>query len=322
MNGRTLIADDDAANRTLMGEILRGGGYQVNMANDGQAALEQFTHTQPDLVLLDFTMPRVRGLKVCSRLKSNPDSRLVPVMLMTGRADAEDRVQGLAVGADAFLVKPFEPRELLAWVHSRLALKSYTAELEPVEDVIFTLSRAVEAKDPYTVGHCERLSAYSVQLGQRIGLPADQITSLKRAGIVHDIGKIAVPDFILLKTGPLNSDEWKIMRGHPVFGAHICGSLKSFRSVCPIIRHHHEKLDGSGYPDGIRGTKLPLTARILQIADIYDALTTKRSYKIARSTHEAFEIMEREVKRGWWDPEVFKEFKHMLADERENQGGT
>jgi putative two-component system response regulator len=313
MNGKILIVDDDADNRNLMSEFLSLHCYETVMAGDGQTALEQFERSDPDLVLLDVVMPLLGGLEVCSRLKADPRSRLTPVVLVTGLSATEDRVRGLEVGADDFLTKPLDPSELLARVRSLVSLKSYTDELERVEGVIFALSRIVEGKDPYTVGHCERLSSYSVRLARRIGLPADQITSLERAGIVHDIGKIAVPDSILLKTGPLTGDEWKIMREHPINGEHICMPLKSFRCVHPIIRHHHEKLDGSGYPDGIKGTEIPLTARVLQIVDVYDALTTERPYKRALSINESFEIMEAEVKKGWWDPDVFKEFRDMVS---------
>lgn len=313
MNGKILIVDDDADNRNLMGEFLSLHGYETVMAADGQAALEQFDQSEPDLVLLDVVMPLLGGLEVCSRLKADSRSRLTPVVLVTGLSATEDRVRGLEVGADDFLTKPLDPSELLARVRSLVSLKSYTDELERVEGVIFALSRIVEGKDPYTVGHCERLSSYSVRLAHRIGLPADQITSLERAGIVHDIGKIAVPDSILLKAGPLTCDEWKIMREHPVNGEHICMPLKSFRCVHPIIRHHHEKLDGSGYPDGIKGAEIPLTARVLQIVDVFDALTTERPYKRAMSINEAFEVMEAEVKKGWWDPDLFKEFKDMVS---------
>lgn len=320
MNGKILIVDDDADNRNLMGEFLRLHGYETIMAGDGQTALDEFSRSEPDLVLLDVVMPSVGGLEVCSRLKADPASRLTPVVLVTGLSATEDRIRGLEVGADDFLTKPLDQSELLARVRSLVSLKSYTDELERVEGVIFALSRVVEGKDPYTVGHCERLSAYSVRLAHRIGLSADQTTSLERAGIVHDIGKIAVPDSILLKAGPLTCDEWKIMREHPINGAHICMPLKSFRCVHPIIRHHHEKLDGSGYPDGIKGSKIPVTARVLQIVDVYDALTTERPYKRALSVNQSFEIMEAEVKKGWWDPDVFKEFRDMVSEPLSGKG--
>jgi putative two-component system response regulator len=166
--------------------------------------------------------------------------------------------------------------ELLARVRSLLTLKHRTDELERAESVLFSLARSIEGKDPYTHGHCERLSDYSARLGEHLGLAEDEITALRRAGVVHDIGKVAVPDAILLKPSRLTEEEWKLIKEHPVVGERICAPLKSFRLVLPIIRHHHEKLDGTGYPDGLRGEAIPITARVLQIVDVYDALTTER----------------------------------------------
>lgn len=175
------------------------------------------------------------------------------------------------------------------------------------------MAQSIEAKDPCTHGHCERLSEYSARLGKRIGLGDDQIVALRRAGVVHDIGKVAVPDSILLKPDKLTEPEWMIMREHPITGEKICRPLKSFHLVLPIIRHHHEKLNGTGYPDGLKGDKIPLTARVLQIVDVYDALTTKRPYKKEFSAAEAFTIMEHEVKCGWWDRDLFEQFQQGIT---------
>jgi putative two-component system response regulator len=196
-------------------------------------------------------------------------------------------------------------------VGSLLKLKQRTDELERAESVLFSLARSIEGKDPYTHGHCERLAEYSARLGGQLGLPEDQITALHRAGVVHDVGKIGVPDAILLKPGPLTPDEWTIMREHSVIGERICAPLKSFRLVLPIIRHHHEKFDGSGYPDGLRGENIPVTARVLQIVDVYDALTTIRPYKPAFSITDALQTMKLEVAKGWWDPHIFDQFEQL-----------
>ncbi len=313
MAGKILVVDDDAANRELLQETLIAEGMEVVTAPDGRSSLEEFARLKPDLVLLDVNMPFLDGFEVCRRLKSNPETRLTPVVLVTGLTGREDRVRGIKSGADGFLSKPVDQSELLAHVRSLLSLKAPTDELERAEVVLFALARCIEGKDPNTEGHCERLSGYSVQLGKEIGLPDDQLVALRRAGIVHDIGKVAVPETILLKPGRLTPEEFLVMQHHPVLGERICAPLKSFRLVLPIIRHHHEKLDGSGYPDRLKGEEIPLTARVLQIVDVYDALTTERPYKSAFASVKALEIMEDEVNKGWWDSRIFGEFKRLVA---------
>jgi len=273
-----------------------------------------FESVRPDMVLLDVMMPHPHGFEVCQQIKSNKDTCLTPVILVTALSNTEDRVRGITAGADDFLTKPVDRSELLARVRSLLKFKAHTDELERAETVLFALARSIEGKDPYTQDHCARLSDYASCLGERLRLSSDQLTALHRAGIVHDIGKVAVPDAILLKPSRLTEEEWTIMRQHPVVGERICAPLKSFRLVLPIIRHHHEKLDGTGYPDGLKGEKIPITARILQIVDVYDALTTARPYKRALSSVEALEIMAQEVRRGWWDMNVFSEFEKLIAE--------
>ncbi len=307
-----LIVDDQPADRVLLEELLQGQGFATKSAPDGEEALDTFGSIEPDLVLLDAMMPRLDGYDVCRRLKGNPRWRLTPVVLVTSMSDTQDRVRALQAGADDILGKPVDRGELLARVRSLLNLKAYTDELERAESVLCALALSIEGKDPYTEGHCERLSNYSVELGRRIGLSEEQLTALNRGGIVHDIGKVAVPDVILLKPGKLNPEEMRIIREHPVVGERICAPLKSFRTVLPIIRHHHEKLDGTGYPDGLKGDAIPLEARVLQIVDVYDALTTVRPYKPAFSREQALEVMEQEVKRGWWDADLFREFQRMV----------
>jgi putative two-component system response regulator len=313
MAGKILVVDDDEANRELLQEFLMAEGLEVATAPDGRSSLEEFARTKPDLVLLDVNMPLVDGFEVCRRLKSNSETRLTPVVLVTALSATQDRVRGIQAGADGFLTKPVDHSELAAQVRSLLSLKAYTDELERAESVLFALARTIEGKDPCTEGHCERLQDYAAGLGQRIGLPEEQITALRRAGIVHDIGKVAVPDAILLKPSRLTAEEFRIVQQHPVVGERICAPLKSFRVLLPIIRHHHEKLNGSGYPDGLKGDAIPITARVLQIVDVYDALTTQRPYKQALSTAEALGIMEQEICKGWWDPGIFQEFCRMAA---------
>ena len=312
--GIILVADDNEANRELLSDLLSAEGYCVVCASDGKQALVRVESEPIDVALLDVVMPRPTGFEVCQAMKSKPKTRLIPVILLTSLNSESDRITGIMCGADDFLSKPFNKHELLARVHSLLRLKRFTDELDNAETVLFSLALSIEAKDPYTEGHCDRLSKYSVALAERMGLAADLQVVLRRAGVVHDIGKVAVPDQILLKPGPLTQDEWNVMKQHPVVGERICAPLKSFRHVLPVIRSHHEKLDGSGYPDGLKGDEIPLTAQIMQTVDIYDALTTARPYRKALSPKEAFAILNSEAKKGWWNAELIDLLEGLVLD--------
>jgi putative two-component system response regulator len=306
------VADDNEANRELLSTLLSAEGYQVVCAATGQQALEHVNSGSIDLALLDVVMPRPTGFEVCQAMKSKPETRLIPVVLLTSLNSDSDRIHGIMCGADDFLTKPVNKHELLARVHSLLRLKQFTDELDNAETVLFSLALSIEAKDPYTEGHCDRLSKYSVALAEKLGLPDHLRVALRRGGLIHDIGKLAVPEHILLKPGPLTPEERKIMEQHTLEGERICAPLRSFRNVLPIIRHHHEKQDGSGYPDGLKGEQIPLTARILQVTDIYDALTTDRPYRKALPVEKALAIMREEVKRGWWDGSILDEFEAVV----------
>ena len=278
MKGKILVVDDDLAARELLRELLTAQGFSVFTARDGQAAVELFPLFQPDLILLDVQMPDLNGFEVCRELKHKPHTRLTPVVLVTGLSETEDRIQGLEAGADDFLTKPVDRSELLSRVRSLIKLKQYTDELDRAEAVLFALALSIEARDPATAGHCDRLSDHSIRLGEHLGISEDHLTASRKGGMVHDIGKIAVPDAILLKPGSLTPEEWQVGREHPVIGERICAPLKSFSLALPIIRHHDERWDA-------------LTARILQVVDIYDALTTDRPYRPALSQKEALNMI-------------------------------
>jgi putative two-component system response regulator len=312
--GTILVADDNEANRELVAALLTAEGYQVVCVADGMEAQQAIESGSIDLALLDVVMPRPSGFDLCQAMKARPETRLVPVILLTSLKSDADRIHGIMCGADDFLNKPVNKHELLARVHALLRLKQFTDELDNAETVLFSLALSIEAKDPYTEGHCDRLSKYSVALGEKLGLPQELRVALRRGGLVHDIGKLSVPEHILLKPGPLTPEERKIMEQHTVIGERICAPLRSFRHVLPIIRHHHEKQDGSGYPDGLKGEHVPLTARILQVTDIYDALITDRPYRKALSPDKAFAIMREEVKRNWWDGSIVDELEALVTE--------
>jgi cyclic di-GMP phosphodiesterase len=306
---RVLVADDSEANRELLLELLTSEGYYVVLAANGSEALEQLRSGSIDLALLDVVMPRPTGFEICQSMKSSAKTRLIPLVLLTSLNSEGDKIRGIMCGADEFLSKPVNKHELLARVYSLLRLKQFTDELDNAESVLFSLALTIEAKDPYTEGHCDRLSKFSVALAEKLGLPDELLIALRRGGSIHDIGKLAVPERILLKPGPLDQEERHIMEQHTIIGERICAPLRSFRNVLPIIRHHHERWDGSGYPDGLKREAIPLTARILQITDVYDALTTDRPYRQALPVPEALAIMHAEARRGWWDEPLLNEFE-------------
>lgn len=314
-SARVLVADDQPTVRAALTRILERQGLEVVQAHDGPSALAAARAMAPDLVLLDVSMPGCNGYEVCRQLKSDNRTALMPVVLVTGDDSVEDRIKGAEVGADDFFGKPFEVPVLTARVHAALRQKSLTDGLEASEAVMFTLARVVEARDADTEGHCSRLSALAERLGERIGLPVAQRIALRRAGVVHDIGKIVVPDAVLLKRGPLTESEWTLMRSHAAAGERICSPLRSFQDILPIIRHHHERQDGSGYPDGLAAADIPIAARVLQVADVFDALTMARPYKPPIPPLKTLAIMDSEVRRGWWDPQVFAAFDQMIREE-------
>jgi putative two-component system response regulator len=313
---RILVVDDNPGIATLMSQLLAMRGYEVVTAADAQQAEAEVKRRAPDLILSDVRMPGKSGYEFCRDLKSDPATRLIPFVLITGLTDSSDKVRGIEAGADDFLNKPVLAEELIARVKSLLRVKEFTDELETADSVLCTLGLIVEGRDPYTEGHCERLAAQAVDLGRQLGLDEDSIQALQRGGYLHDLGKIAVPDAVLKKGSNLTLPEWEIMKRHPVTGENICKPLKSLRLVLPIIRHHHEHANGSGYPDGLGAGEIPLLPRVLQVVDVYDALCTARPYKPALSHEQAAQTMREEARQGLWDAELVDEFFAMLAAKR------
>jgi putative two-component system response regulator len=302
LTGTILVVDDEDGLRRLLDRMLSADGHVVITVADGDEALAVVRGALPDIIVMDVRMPGSDGFETCRKLKGNPLTRLVPVVLMTGMSDREDRMRAIEAGADDFLRKPIDIPELRARVRSLIRLKRYTDELDSAEEVIISLALTVEARDPHTDGHCQRLASYGVSVGRRMGLSDTELLAVHRGGYLHDIGKVAIPDAILLKTGPLSQEEQTLMRQHPIVGDRLCGRLRVLSQVRPIVRHHHERWDGSGYPDGLRGDAIPLLAQIVAAVDVYDALTTDRSYKPAWSVARALAELVRQAHGGLWRP--------------------
>jgi putative two-component system response regulator len=307
-----LIVDDIDLNRRLMRAMLKTANYKILDAKRPSAALTILEHEKVDLIIVDLVMPEMSGPDFCRLLKHDRKTQLIPILMATSVQGVENEVVGLESGADEFLIKPLQPTVVRTRIRSMLRNKALIDSLEEAETILFALAQSVEHRDKYTGQHCERLAAYSIALGQALGLPRPDQLSLYRGGFLHDIGKISIPDAILFKRGLLTDEEWQTMRLHTLRGEEICSPMKTLAPVLPIIRSHHERWDGTGYPDGIAGEKIPLLARIMQIADIYDALTTARPYKPAFSHQHAIEIMLEEARRGWRDPELVPLFADIM----------
>lgn len=284
---RVLVADDSESIRALFQKMLTTDGHHVISVPDGMAALDAVRRHRPDVVLLDVGMPGVDGIEVCRQLKSDSATHLTPVVLVTGLSGLSDRIRGIEAGADDFLSKPVHPHELRARVTSLSRMKHLTDALDSAEAAFMALAMTIEARDPTTNGHCERLAAHAVGLGKTLGLPPEDLEALHRGGYLHDVGKVGVPDSVLLKAGKLTPEEFALMKKHPDIGDMLCAPLQSLQEVRPIIRGHHERLNGSGYPQGLRGDAVPLLAQIVGIVDVYDALTSNRPYRKALSGDEA-----------------------------------
>jgi putative two-component system response regulator len=302
-----LIVEDDAANRVLLGRRLARAGYDSFAVGTGPEGLQAALEKEPDLLLLDVELPGMDGFAICRALRADPRTVALPIILLTGRTSRSDVVTGLDAGADDFLRKPYDEAELMARVRSVLRLSAAMIEVAGAHGVMAALANAVEAKDATTEVHCERLASLAHQLGTAAGLDPTDLRAVVFGAMLHDVGKIGVSDAILTKPGPLTPDEWTEMRRHPVIGERICLPLASSASFGPIVRHHHERWDGKGYPDGLRGDAIPLGARIVGVVDAFDAIVHPRPYRAARSTEAALTELHNERGRQF-DPALVEVF--------------
>ena len=311
---RILIADNRRRHSARLERALIADGHVVTTAHDGVEALEAVAALFPDMVIMEVEMPSLDGLALCTRLKNDALTRLLPVVLMSRAGDHMLKVRALEAGADDFVFEPLRIAELRARVRSLTRLKRYTDDLDSAESMLFTLARTIEARDALTGGHCERLAERASRLGEALGLDVEQCVALRRGGFLHDLGKIAIPDAVLLKTGLLTAAEFEVMKQHTVIGDTLCGGLRGLRLVRPIIRHHHERFDGSGYPDGLSGDDIPLLAQVMHVVDVFDALTTARLYREALPPNAAIECLREEAARGWHRSDLVEAFIAQYSD--------
>jgi putative two-component system response regulator len=305
---KILVVDDTIATRKMLADLLQRDGYDALEACTGHEALDLVYQYDPDLILLDVVMPEMNGYEVCRLLKQDDNTRLIPVILLTSLEDKAARIQGIEAGADDFLIKPFDQMELSARVRSLVRQKRLNQDLDHAEKVLFSIARTVESRDPNTGDHCERLVQRGQSFGEFLGLSRTEVRDLMWGGYLHDIGKVGIPDAILLKPGRFTPEEFEAMKEHTVIGENICKPLRTMRGVLPIIRHHHERWDGSGYPDRLQGNEIPLLAQVFQLIDIYDALVSERPYKKPMPLQEALVLMQEETDKGWRNPALMRQF--------------
>jgi putative two-component system response regulator len=315
--GTVLIADDEPQNVELVTALMNRLGYLVLTASNGPDALHAVRIELPDVVVLDVNMPGIDGIEVCRAIKEGPETWLTSVVLLTGLSDIDDRVRGLDAGADDFLTKPFVFAELSARVRALMHAKKRVDTLDSAESIILSLGLAIEARDPGTRGHCERLAEYGSAMGNHLGLAPADCATLYKGGFLHDVGKVGIPDAILLKTGPLTATEREIIERHTLIGDTLCAEFRSLGEVRAIVRHHHERLDGSGYPDRLAGARIPGLAQIINIVDAYDAMTSDRPYRAALPQEHSFAELRAEADRGWKDRALVNEFIAMLGQRQE-----
>lgn len=289
---RILIVDDEVRLRDELKILLQHSGYDVEIAVNGKEALRQIHTNPPDLVITDITIRYVSGFQLCRMIKESPETKHIPVILVTGLQRPEDKIKGIEAGANDFVGKPFDQMELRTRVDSVLRLKRLHAQLESIDEIIMAFARTIDARDPYTRGHSERVGKYGIKFGAALGMDRRHQELLFKGAILHDIGKIGVRDSVLLKRGKLTDDEYAEIKKHPAIGLNICAPLKSSRSMLNIVAYHHERMDGKGYPFGLMGEEIPVEARIIAVCDCFDALTSARPYRDALSIEESVDILE------------------------------
>ncbi len=306
-----LVVEDDPAMLVALRDILEGAGYKVSTAANGEAALDVLGSEEPSLILSDISMPVMDGIELFNKVRKRPNGTAIPFIFLTARGTREDIFAGKSLGADDYITKPVTSQELLAAVQARLNRTDelMLAQLKAAYKAsLLALANAIEARDHYTRDHVERVSSYAQALAEQLGWDPNRIAALEFGAILHDIGKIAVREAILCKTGPLKRDEWREMREHPQVGARMIEGIPYLASAIPVVMYHHERWDGSGYPDGLEGNAIPLEARLLAVVDTFDAMTSDRPYRQALPALVAYETILSEAGR-LFDPDMVAAFR-------------
>lgn len=312
---KVLMVDDDAAHRRLARATLASPKYEVAEAENGRQAMERLHGEDFDAVLLDCRMPEMDGPAVLRFIRETLNDPLLPVLMVTAHSGGNDDVsRAFALGANDFVRKPYDPMELMARVDAAVTHKRLTDQLEDAESILFAQARMAEARDHYTGDHIARVARNALIFGSALGLSTAELQALRRGAVLHDIGKLGIPDAVLLKPGKLNAEEWNVMKNHTVIGAYLVSGMRRMRPAAEIIRSHHERWDGSGYPDGLRGEAIPLLARVFQLVDIHDALASERPYKAALSAMEVARVLAEESNLGWRDPQLTDAFLNLLLN--------
>jgi putative two-component system response regulator len=318
--GRIFVVDDDPEIRRLLRALLAAAGYEVEEFGSGVPALERLHSNPPDLVLLDLQLPDLSGHRILEEIRLDPATRLLPVIMLTGHATLEEKLRATREGVTDFLAKPVAIEELLPRVRSLVQMKHFADEHEHVERVLLTLATLIDTRDPFTAGHGGRVAEYADRIGQRLGMDPEARSHMRRGALFLDIGKIVIPDAVLHKTAALTPEERASIEEHSRVGYELLAPLKTMSRMLPILRSHHEKLDGSGYPDRLSGDQISLPVRIATVSDVFDALTTDRAYRVALKAPTAFEILQEGVAKAWWDPNVVRELS-AAVDEMGVLGG-
>lgn len=320
--GKILIVDDDHYSLIIVKEMLLPEGYTILEADSNTTVIKQITDHDPDLILLDLMMPHLDSLELCKSLKQDTRTCLIPIIFMSVNSDRRSRLKCIEAGAVDLLSKPLDSCELSTRVKSLIEQKRLNENASQKEQVLFALVKAIESRHSSGDNSLVKLQHLAIGFSEHLNLSEQDSQNLRYAARLHDIGMVAIPDSIMLKTEELTPQEREKINEHVLIGEQMCQPIKAWRGVLPIIRHHHERWDGSGYPDGLKGTQIPFLAQVFQIIDIYDALTSQRPHKQPLTAEQALRVLMEETKKGWRNPELVKNFSDFIQESEKQVVGV